>query len=306
MDGITDFPMRQVQMEIAKPDVVFTEFINIEGYVRNPNAFDKKLYFSEDQQPVVVQAYGSCPEDFYLALQKISKLGFSGIDINMGCPARKVVDRKSGGGLIGNFDLAGEIIESCLKAVADSGRKIPLSVKTRIGKKEFDLDWIKFLSQFPIDLVTVHGRLLKNRHSGPVEWDKIGLAAKILRAKGIYCLGNGGVGTRREAESISKKYSLDGVLIGQAAWGNPWVFKSEQNQSTEEILNVIKDHTDKVDSFYDPEGFVTIRKHLARYVKGLSGAKRLKVKLLLADSGKEVNRIIDQYVNIYENENKEK
>jgi tRNA-dihydrouridine synthase len=302
MDGITDFPMRQIQVEVSRPDVLFSEFINVEGYVRNPDAFRKKLFFSDDQQPIVVQVYGSLPNDFYLAVKEIAKLGFSGIDINMGCPARKVVDRKSGGGLIGNFDLAGKIIESCLKAVTDSGEQIPLSVKTRIGKKEVITEkWIGFLSEFPIDLVTVHGRLLKNRHSGPVNWKEIKKAALILKKAGILCLGNGGVASLKEAYLLSKNHNLDGVLIGRAAWGNPWIFKKGLKPSTLSILKTIQDHADLVADFYDPEGFVTVRKHFSRYPKGFFSAKALKIDLLKAKNSQEVKKAITLFNKVKKN-----
>ena len=298
MDGITDLPMRQIQISIVKPDVLFTEFINVEGFLRNPKAFDRKVSFQKNEKPIVAQVYGRVPEDFYHAVKKISRLGFSGIDINMGCPARKVVDRKSGGGLIGNYKLAEEIIKNSLKAIKDSGKSLPLSVKTRIGVKEPIVgEWIGFLSQFPLSLVTIHGRLLKNQHSGPVDWQEIGKAGEILKKKKIYCLGNGGVESITQAEKYSTRYGLDGVLIGRGAWGNPWAFKRNYRPSVEEILKVVQAHSDKVAEFYDPEGFVTVRKHFARYVKGFSGAKALKIKLLETESNQEVGKILSGFIN---------
>ncbi len=296
MDGITDLPMRQVQVSVAKPGVMFTEFISVEGFLRNPRAFDRKISFIKNEKPVVVQVYGRAPEDFYQAVKKLSKVGFSGVDINMGCPARKVVDRKSGGGLIGDYPLAEEIIKSCLKGIKDSGKSLPLSVKTRIGVKESIVgEWIEFLSKFPLSLVTVHGRLLKNQHSGPVDWKKIAEAAKILKKKNIYCLGNGGVKSIIQAERYSVKYNLDGVLIGRGAWGNPWAFKRDCKPSVEEVLKIADQHVGEVDSFYDPGGFVTVRKHLARYIKGFDGAKTLKANLLEAESSRKIRNLLADY-----------
>jgi len=298
MDGITDLPMRQIQISVAKPDVVFTEFISVEGFLRNPKAFEKRISFLKNEQPIVAQVHGCTPKDFYMAVKKIAKLGFSGIDINMGCPARKQVDRKSGGGLIGNLELAGKIIENSIKGIEDSGVSLPLSVKTRIGVKQPVVEeWIEFLSQFPLSLVTVHGRLLKNKHSGPVDWKEIGKAKEILRSNNILCLGNGGVESVDMAKSYSKEYGLDGVLIGRKAWGNPWVFKKGYKPSREEVLKVVQAHASKVANFYDPEGFVTVRKHFVRYVKGFSGAKALKISLLKAENSQEVREILSGYTN---------
>ncbi len=296
MDGITDRPMRQIQVSIAKPDVFFTEFVSVEGFLRNPEPFERKISFLKNEQPIIAQVYGCTPADFYLAVKKIARLGFSGIDINMGCPAKRQVDRKSGGGLIGNYLLAEEIIQNSLKAIKDSGKQLPLSVKTRIGVKEPAVKkWIGFLSQFPLSLITVHGRLLKNKHSGPVDWKEIGKARKILKNKGILCLGNGGVKSIDWAEKYSREYGLDGVLIGRGAWGNPWAFKRDYKPSVGEILKTVRIHADKVAKFYDPESFVTVRKHFARYVKGFDGAKALKIKLLEAKSSKEVGKILSSF-----------
>lgn len=293
MDGVTDHPMRQIQCLMAKPAVFYTEFINIEGFLRQPQKFAKKLFLKDTQRPIVIQLFGNNPDSFYQAIKEITTLGFDGFDINMGCPAREVINKGGGGALINNYQLSKQIINSSLKAIKDSGCNLPLSIKTRIAKNDqLTKDWFKFLAQFPLSEITVHGRKLSQGLSGQVDWHQISIAASILKPKGIICLGNGGVKTLGEALVKSKQYNLDGILIGQAALGNPWVFKKDYQPTKEERLELILKHIQIVDKFYAQKGFVTVLKHLGWYCKGFPGAKKLKVNLLKTRSYQEVLRII--------------
>jgi len=296
MDGVTDFPMREIQCEIAKPDVIFTEFISAEGFVRNPGYFQKHLYFTERQRPIVAQVFGYTPPYFYETVSQLMSLGFDGIDINMGCPSRKVLGKGGGGALIGNFKLTEEIMCSCLKAIENMGNNIPLSVKTRIGKKEFETEsWINFLTKFPISAVTVHGRLLKQRCNGPVFWQEVQKASKILKSKNIICLGNGGVKDINEAEELALKFELDGILIGQSSLGNPWVFLNNYFPQKEEIIETIIEHARKVEEFYPKERFVTVLKHFSWYPRGFEGCKSLKRELLKTRSLDQVLAVVEKY-----------
>lgn len=300
MDGVTDEPMRQVQCLVAKPDVMYTEFISVEGFQRNRNAFSRKLFFKENERPIVTQVFGYTPEAFYKTVLEVSKLGFDGIDINMGCPAKGVLKKGGGGALIGDCQLAEKIIEESLKAIKDSGKDIPLSVKTRIGKNEIiTKDWISFLCRFPIAEITIHGRLLKEGNNGPVNWEEIQKAAEIARPKGIICLGNGGVKFYQEAREKAEKYGLDGVLIGQAACGNPWVFSENILPTQDLILKTIIQHAELVSEFYDERGFVSILKHFSWYPKEFKNCKKLKIELLKTRNLREVQQIIKKFKNNY-------
>lgn len=289
MDGVTDHPMRQIQVSVSKPDVMYAEFVSVEGFIRNPKAFERKLFFKENERPLVVQLFGYTPSAFSETITGLAKYRFDGIDLNMGCPAKSVLQKGGGGALIGNYTLAEKIIKSSINAISKSKQKIPLSVKTRIGKeKPITEDWFSFLSSFPLVEVTVHGRMLKQGNSGPVDWDEIEKASNILKSKNIIVLGNGGVKSVNEANLMSKKYDLDGILIAQAACGNPWVF-SGQTPTKEQILQIILKHTKLVSNFYDRRGFVTILKHLSWYPKRFPNNKKLKVELLKA---KNLNNVL--------------
>ncbi len=167
-----------------------------------------------------------------------------------------------------------------------------MSVKTRIGKNEICTDkWIKFLTQFPLSEITIHGRLLKQGNTGEVNWEEIAKGAGICREKGIVCLGNGGVKSKKEASELSIKHCLDGILIGQAGCGNPWVFADEK-PTKEMILKTILEHAKIVSEFYDDKGFVTVLKHFSWYPREFPNSKKLKIELLKTRSLAEVEKII--------------
>lgn len=295
MDGVTDYPRRQIQISVSKPDVMYTEFVSVEGFIRNPRAFERKLYFKENERPLVVQLFGYTPKAFYETILEICNLEFDGIDLNMGCPAKSVLGKGGGGALIGNYALVEKIINSSINAIKKSGQKIPLSVKTRIGiEKPITEDWFSFLSDFPLAEVTVHGRLLKQGNFGPVNWGEIEKASDFLKTKNIIVMGNGGVKSINDANLTAKKYALDGILIAQAACGNPWVFNG-RIPTKEQILQTIIEHTKLVSNFYDQKGFVTILKHLSWYPRGFPHSKKLKVELLKAKNSKDVEKIIDNF-----------
>jgi len=291
MDGVTDEPMRQIQCSISKPSVLYTEFVSVEGFARNPDVFKKTLFFQENERPIVVQLFGYTPELFYEVILKISEMKFDGIDINMGCPAKSILKKGGGGALIGNYNLAAKIIEKSLEAIVKSKKQIPLSVKTRVGKdKVITSEWISFLCTFPVSEITVHGRLLKDGNSSEVNWEEIKVAGEIAHNKKIVCLGNGGVKSALEVRQKASDFGLDGVLIGQAALGNPWVFKDSYVPTREEILQTVIEHSRLVSDFYPPERFATVLKHLGWYPKGFPNCIKLKVELLKC---KNLNQVIE-------------
>jgi len=291
MDGITDWPMRQIQAQVAKPDLFYTEFIRVDGLVYNFPAFEKKLFFKDDQ-PLIIQLYGHEPELFYKSILAIADLGFCGIDINMGCPSPNVVNSGGGGALIGNYDLAGKIIEQSLLAINKSGKDLLLSVKTRIiADKKANKKWAEFLTSFDLGLIAVHGRPIRQRHSGELSLDQLCEFGQIAKAKGLRFLANGAIKNRIQAKRLAAKFNFDGCLIGQAAIGNPWVFGKDL-PTTAEVFRVMIKHAQMVERFYGLGNFHIIRKHLAAYCRGFDGAKLLRTKLVLTNNAKEVGDIV--------------
>lgn len=296
MDGITDYPMRTLQAEIAKPDVMFTEFVSVEGLEKKPERFLKQLRYSEKERPIIAQVFGATPSAFSNALKIVIELGFDGVDINMGCPDRAVVKKGAGGALIGNYSLSGEIINSCFQAISESKRNIPLSVKTRIGKTNKDsIKWIQHLSSFPLAAITIHGRRLSQGVAGEVNWQDIKDVSEIVKKKEIILLGNGGIKSIQEARIKCSENNLDGVLIGQAALGNPWIFRKDYQPNQEEILQTILKHARLAWDFYGEKGFVMVLKHFGWYSKNFPNSKKLRVALLKTRNYDKVEKVILDY-----------
>lgn len=299
MDGVTDYPCRAIQKKYGQPDLVYTEFVSAEGLARGAKALAKTLKFDEAQRPIVAQLFGITPDDFYTSAQMIVKLGFDGVDINMGCPAKNVADHGAGAALIKNRELAQEIIAAVKKGV---NGKIPVSVKTRLGYFDQEIKtWIPFLLEQKIDALAVHGRTLKQYYGGEADWQAIGEVVKMAEGSGTLIIGNGDVKSRSEAEKRAELAGVDGVLIGRAALGNPWVF--QPNYQADQIdplerARVALAHARLYEQAFsnDPKyHFLPMRKHLAWYIKGVAKASEIRSKLVETNSAAEVIEIFREY-----------
>lgn len=286
MDGVTDFPMREIYSKIAKPDVLYTEFVSVEGLVKDRSRFVKPLTYSISQRPIVAQLFGQSPASFAEAVKIVIDLGFDGVDINMGCPAKKVVLKNAGGALIGNYDLSDKIIRSCLNAA----KNFPVSIKTRI----LDNKWYEFLSNYNLSAVCLHGRFLKQGLCGIVNWDEIKKASGILKRNDVIVLGNGGLLNRTDAILKINTYNLDGVLFGRNSLGNPWIF-NDQGFSNKDIFDAIMEHANIAWNFFGERGYVTVAKHFGWYCKNFKGAKNLRQKLILTRSFAQTQKLIMDY-----------
>ena len=297
MDGVTDYPARQIQIEVARPDILFTEFVCVEFLSARPEKLKRRIYFGENERPLVAQIFGHTPSAFAGIVEKIAASGFDGLEINMGCPSRNVTKSGGGGALIGNFKLAGEIIRATIAAIESTKKNIPLSVKTRIRESQTATrEWFSFLAGFPFSAITIHGRILKQCLSGPVDWPAIEDAAEIVKSKGILYLGNGGITSLTEAKEKCVAHKLDGILIGKAAVGNPWIFKENYKPDIKEILDTVVRHGELAQEFYGERNFSAVFKHFNGYVRGFDGCKQLRMELLKSKNIDEVKKIIHGFV----------
>jgi len=244
--------------------------------------------------PTIAQLFGNDPELFASATEKISKLGFDGVDINMGCPDDSVTKRGGGAGLIKNPDLAVKIIQlvrATIIRIIGTGKKFTLSVKTRTGiNKHETKEWIGRLLKTDIDLICLHGRTLEQKYSGKASWEEIGLAAKLAKNTRTKILGNGDIKSRAEALEKIKKYKLAGVLIGRGALGNPWIFQGK-TPTMEERIKVIFEHCYKFNKFFPKGDFHSLRKHLAWYAKGFRNSAKVRNELMKVDNISDVESI---------------
>lgn len=318
MDGVTDAVFRYISDKHGHPNVIYTEFVSVDGLIRGKRGILRGLFRHETKTPIIAQLFGSNENNFYDATIVALELGFDGIDINMGCPERSVYLRGGGAALINTPDLAKKIIIKVKQAIKDwsegktidetsvnpdllkevkllskkqapnlKHRILPVSVKTRTGySNPVTKDWINsLLESFP-DVITIHGRTLVQRYSGTADWEQIGLASKLAKNTNTQIFGNGDIRSKQEALEKIKKYNLAGVLIGRGALGNPWVFNGE-TATKEDRMNVIIEHCERFLKIFPDGDFHSLRKHLAWYVRDFEGSARLRNSLM------SVNNITD-------------
>jgi len=307
MSDVTDVAFRYMLAKYGKnPDnknqvVFWTEFVSADGLC---NKIGKKklahiLKFSKIEKPIVAQVFGANPINMKKACQMISKLGFDGIDINMGCPDRSVVRQGAGSALIQTPTLAREIIRS---AIAGAGG-LPISVKTRVGFNQEEINtWIPELLKEDIKTLTIHARTKKQMSKVPANWDYIMRVAKLVKKSGknILVIGNGDIQSLNEAKEKAKKYGCDGVMIGRGVFGNPWIFDRNKIKITmEEKLKALLEQTKLFEKLLGKEkNFSVMKKHFKAYVNGFEGAHDLRVKLMKTNSYSEVKKIINSYLGL--------
>ncbi|NTU73605.1 tRNA-dihydrouridine synthase [Candidatus Roizmanbacteria bacterium] len=327
MDGVTDAAFRYIVDKYGHPDIMFTEFTSVEGLAHGATALLTPLIHHQSSTPLIAQVFGYTPDDFYKAAFIAAEMGFSGIDINMGCPDRHITTRGGGAGLIRNPTLAKKIIEWTKRGVADweSGRKIEaidlpesirqyinsynannsaafrthltVSVKTRIGYSHPDTkDWIQNLLETRPDMISLHGRTFKQLYAGQADWDEIALAAELCKSAGVILLGNGDVKSRSEGLEKVNKYGVHGVLIGRASMGNPWVFTGE-TPSPETKLRVALEQCEAFERLTPGAHFLSLRKHLAWYCNGFRNAAQARVEFLKTSSIHDVRLVAEKYLN---------
>ena len=299
MHEVTDTAFRQVVARIAKPDVLFTEFVSVDGLCHEKSHEKIVRYylsFTDSERPLVAQLWGSDPKKFNQVAHMVQQLGFDGIDINMGCPDKAVVKSGGGAALIEQPRLAQEIIA----ATKEGARDLPVSVKTRIGFEKNEIEsWMKALLEARPVVITVHGRTKKELSRVVARWDVIAQAADIARGSGVLVIGNGDVKTMDDAWIKISQSGVDGVMVGRGLLGNPWFF-SETVPSLEDRLNAIVLHAHIFEESFDGvKSFAHLLKHLHAYAAGFVGAKDLRMQLMRATNAQEVAQIVGAWRGVH-------
>lgn len=259
MDGVTDQPFRALQKKIAQPDIIMTEFTSAEGVSHNALTLFKDFMYDESQRPIIAQIFGKDPRSYYVTAVILGYLGFDGIDINMGCPAKTVQQNGSGAALIRTPQLAQEIVRATRQGIQDwangltledlpelklktktlvtalhadlpdwakQRRELPVSVKTRIGFDEVVIrDWISYLLEVEPATITVHGRTLKQLYGGQANWEAIAQAVETAKGTKTAILGNGDIQTIADFKQKVRLSGVAGALIGRATFGDPWFLR---------------------------------------------------------------------------------
>jgi tRNA-dihydrouridine synthase B len=350
MDGVTDAPCRTMHGLYGSPDVVLTEFTNVEGIWRGSDRIFRDFLYTPAERPVVAQIFGCRPEYFYKAAHVVCELGFDGVDINMGCPAKTIANKGGGAGLIRLPDTAKAIIRATQQGVRDwaNGQTledlemdpqrincirqmnaervriwgdnahierclIPVSVKTRLGYDSIVItDWVQELLEMELAVISIHGRTLVQHYKGEANWEAIAAASEIIRKTDTLILGNGDIHSLYQAAERIRTTGVNGVLIGRASFGNPWLFQKKEIlrqllnanipvtpenlpdvvPTREERLKMALEHARVHAKLKGEDHFVELRKHMGWYLGHFPGAKRVRNELVRINSLADVEKII--------------
>lgn len=297
MDDVTDTVFRRVVGRCAAPDLYFTEFVNVDG-LQSPGRAHlmKKILFTAEEQPIIAQVWGKDPENFRKTAEDLVGMGFAGIDINMGCPAKSEVNNGTCSALINNRPLALDIIKATQAGV--TGR-VPVSVKTRLGFSAIDMTWPELLLQQNLDMLTIHGRTRKEMSKVPAHWDKIGQVREMRDAisPGTLIVGNGDVRDRQHGLELAELYQLDGIMIGRGIFQDPYAFAEDSPWdavSRDERIDLYRRHvTLFAETWQNNERPIhTLNKFCKIYINGFDGAKELREQLMAAKSADELLAIM--------------
>lgn len=296
MEDVTDHAFREIVCQLAKPDILFTEFTSAEAlkYKTSERVY-QKLKYSENQRPIVAQIWGGNPENLYDAAKLVREYGFDGVDINLGCPEKNVMKKPAGSGLIGNYD----VVDKIIKAVKEGAGGLPVSVKTRMRYKNTTIDeWVGFLLKYDLAAITIHGRTPEQQSTGTADWNEVGRMVELRNktAPGTLIIGNGDVKTYADAVDKYDRHKVDGIMIGRGIFHNPWIFAKEikpKERSKEEYLQTLLGHMELFEKTWGrKKNFAILKKFFKIYVKDFDGASVIRDRLMKSKNSHEVREIL--------------
>ena len=279
MDGYSDLPFRSICREYGSA-MSYTEFTAAEALVRNvPQALRQLDYVPHEKPQMSFQIFDASEDRIVEAAVKIQSLGPGIIDLNMGCSVSGVSGRGAGAGLLRDPDKIGRIFRRMSQSVA-----VPVTGKIRLGWDKESRNYVtvaKILEDNGASLVAVHGRTKEMAYKGTADWDAIAEVKQVVK---IPVIGNGDVKTVADIARIKAHTGCDGVMIGRAAIGNPWIFqrKNREDVTLSETLALMRHHLDVMLGYYGDRGLILFRKHAARYITGVPGAPALRHALMTA------------------------
>jgi len=288
-------------------DLMYTEFISSEGLIRDASKSVKKLDFDEIERPVGIQIFGHNIDSMVEAARYAEEAQPDLIDINFGCSVKKVVSKGAGAGILNDIPKMVKMTESIVKAV-----KLPVTVKTRLGYDDQHRDIVDIaerLQDVGIKALSIHGRLRTTKYSQPADWTLIGEVTNNPRMH-IPIFGNGDINNAERAKHLLDTYGVDGLMIGRATYGNPWIFKEikhylktgelPEKPDIHERIRVIKIQLQRsVDWKGERTGILEMRKHWGNYFKGYAHFKPFKLKLMGTESHQEILSIVDEIEQFY-------
>ena len=309
MEDVTDPSFRLICREMGAK-MVYTEFVSAEALIRNINSTTRKLQINEAERPVAIQIYGRDVDAMIEAAKIVEDAKPELIDINFGCPVKKVAGKGAGAGMLRDIPKLLHITREVVKAV-----KLPVTVKTRLGwdcENKIICDLGPMLQDCGISALTVHGRTRSQMYIGEADWTLIGKLKEDPRMT-IPIIGNGDITSAQKAADYFDRYGVDGIMVGRGAIGAPWIFREiDQYLTTGEItplsdtekMNIlrrqIQESIDRIDEY---RGILHIRRHLAAtpLLKGIPNFKETRIRMLRADTLDELSKILDEIEEKYLN-----
>ena len=306
MEDVSDPPFRFVCKQNGA-DLMYTEFISSDGLIRDAAKSTQKLDIFEYEKPIGIQLFGGTIDSMREAALIAEKAQPDLIDINYGCPVKAVACKGAGAALLQDIPKMVKMTEGIVKAV-----KLPVTVKTRLGWDENTLNVVEVaerLQDIGIQALAVHGRTRKQMYKGPADWTLIGEIKNNPRIR-IPIFGNGDVDSPEKVVEMKNRYGVDGVMIGRASIGYPWIFNEIKNflktgthlspPTIEDRVNVCRMHLSKsVEWKGNVVGIFEMRRHYTNYFKGLDHFKDYRMRLVTADSADSVNSILEEVLERY-------
>ena len=301
MEDVSDPPFRALCKEQGA-DVVYTEFISSEGLIRDAEKSTQKLDIYDEERPVGIQIFGANLDSMLQAIDRVEASNPDIIDINFGCPVKKVVSKNAGAGILKDIPLMVELSEAMVKRT-----KLPVTVKTRLG---WDHDSIQImevaerLQDVGIQALSIHGRTRAQMYKGVADWAPIAEVKNNPRIH-IPIFGNGDVDSPEKAKSMRDDYGLDGAMIGRASIGNPWFFKQVKHffktgehlpePTLEEKVEIARRHLQMaIDWKGEKLGVFETRRHYTNYFRGIPNFKPLRMKMVTSDDAEDVFKAFDE------------
>ena len=292
MEDVTDIGFRMLCKRFGA-SMVYTEFVSAEALVRDIKSTVKKLTISDEERPVGIQIYGRDIDAMVEAAKIVEQAGPDVIDLNFGCPVKKVAGKGAGAGMLQNIPKLLEITEKVVQAV-----KLPVTVKTRLGWNHEQLIITTLAEQLQdcgIQALTIHGRTRSQMYTGEADWTLIGEVKKNPRIH-IPIIGNGDIKTLADADRAFDQYGVDAVMIGRATFGQPWLF-SKKELTLDEKIDVLEEqlriNIERIDEY---RGILHTRRHLAAspVFKGIPNFRETRIKMLRAEKADDLLAILEQ------------
>ncbi len=306
MEDVTDPSFRYVCKEFGA-DLMYTEFISSDGLIRDAAKTIAKMQVTDAERPIGIQIYGHLPDAMVEAAVRAEAAGPDLIDINFGCPVNKIARRGAGSGMMREPDKMVEITRRVVEAV-----KLPVTVKTRLGWDEDSkiiVDLAERLQDAGIAALTIHGRTRAQLYKGTADWTLIGAVRRNPRMR-IPIIGNGDITTPERAAEAFDRYGVDGIMIGRASFGHPWIFREVKHylatgeklppMTVRERVALAKRHLAKsLEIKGEKVGVLEMRRHLSCYFKGLDNFKETRLKLVTLTDPAAIYALLDQIAEVW-------